>query len=63
MLKQWPNIRNEDKPGKRCFASGEEAFWARNWCQHGAVKERFQSSVEYFRKSSKLISKIRTHPY
>ena len=49
MLKQWPNLRNKDKPGKRCFASGEERYWARNWCQHGSIKGRFGTSAEYFR--------------
>ena len=57
LLEKWPNLRNAEKSGKRCFHSGAELFWAKNWCEHGSVTKKFKNPADYFTEAIDVANK------
>ena len=57
LLDKWPNLRNAEKSGKRCFHSGAELFWAKNWCEHGSVTKKFKNPADYFSEAIDVANK------
>ena len=57
LLDKWPNLRNAEKSGKRCFHNGAELFWAQNWCEHGSVTKKFKNPADYFTEAVDVANK------